>query len=286
MRLRERHSGRFPALAKRAGGAALYARLPLRSATAAAAKSGAASPELPGWRAAPHRCPGAARLGGCLHARMHRIAPNPTALAGERTDAQLKMAPGPLASLAKAPASAAQLLGAEKAQFNALKKRKNTPKSGAIHKAARPRRRTEVQREGGAVARGAHWGVRVRVSVGRLGSLLRETMERRVESAQTGVVAEANLDAMERVVAEARRFEQTETPVAEPTPMTPPGASGATSSMGEKTGHRRLSLSQSRNRNRNRRQRPILRAAGGTATTRTRPYKNNYSPIIVPHPEN
>ena len=75
-------------------------------------------------------------LQGYLRERMHDIAPNLTSLVGERIGAQLIAASGSLTNLAKAPASTVQLLGAEKALFNALKKRKPTPKYGLIYNSA------------------------------------------------------------------------------------------------------------------------------------------------------
>jgi nucleolar protein 56 len=168
------------------------------------------------------------RLAEYLHSRMHSIAPNLTELAGERMGAQLIMASGSLTNLAKAPASTVQLLGAEKALFNALKKRKNTPKYGLIYNSgpvvsARPDCKGKVARSFAnkisLVGRVDAFGDEFRS--GRLGGILREMMERRVESAQTGVVTEPNLDAMERAVAEARHFEQADLP-AEPEPAVSP----------------------------------------------------------------
>lgn len=61
------------------------------------------------------------------------VAPNLTQLMGQNIGAKLISKAGSLTNLAKAPASTIQILGAEKALFRALKKRKgNTPKYGLI----------------------------------------------------------------------------------------------------------------------------------------------------------
>jgi RNA processing factor Prp31 len=162
-----------------------------------------------------------------LRSRMHSIAPNLTELTGERMGAQLIMASGSLTNLAKAPASTIQLLGAEKALFNALKKRKNTPKYGLIYNsgavtAASTNSKGRVARslanKISIVGRVDAFGEEFRS--GYFGSLLRQMMEKRVASAQTGVVEEANLDAMEKAVVEARRMEQREV-VGEPELVVP-----------------------------------------------------------------
>ena len=55
-----------------------------------------------------------------------------TALIGEHVGPHLIAHTGSLTNLAKYPASAVQILGAEKALFRALKTRGNTPKYGFI----------------------------------------------------------------------------------------------------------------------------------------------------------
>jgi nucleolar protein 56 len=65
--------------------------------------------------------------------KMMAIAPNLTQLIGQQIGAKLISKAGSLTNLAKAPASTIQILGAEKALFRALKKKKgNTPKYGLI----------------------------------------------------------------------------------------------------------------------------------------------------------
>jgi nucleolar protein 56 len=65
--------------------------------------------------------------------KMMLVAPNLTQLMGQTIGAKLISKAGSLTNLAKAPASTIQILGAEKALFRALKKKKgNTPKYGLI----------------------------------------------------------------------------------------------------------------------------------------------------------
>ncbi|XP_048265505.1 nucleolar protein 58-like isoform X2 [Bombus terrestris] len=70
-----------------------------------------------------------------LKARMMAMAPNLTILVGELVGARLISHAGFLINLAKHPASAVQILGAEKALFRALKSKKDTPKYGLIYHA-------------------------------------------------------------------------------------------------------------------------------------------------------
>lgn len=68
--------------------------------------------------------------------RMNAIAPNLTCMVGELVGARLIAHAGSLMSLAKAPASTVQILGAEKALFRALKTKHDTPKYGLIYHAS------------------------------------------------------------------------------------------------------------------------------------------------------
>ncbi|CAB3410888.1 unnamed protein product [Caenorhabditis bovis] len=76
-----------------------------------------------------------AQLFDYLKNRMNALAPNVTVLLGELVGARLISHAGSLVSLAKAPASTIQILGAEKALFRALKTKKDTPKYGLIYHA-------------------------------------------------------------------------------------------------------------------------------------------------------
>ena len=65
--------------------------------------------------------------------KMMLVAPNLTSLMGQQIGAKLISKAGSLTNLAKSPASTIQILGAEKALFRALKKKKGkTPKYGLI----------------------------------------------------------------------------------------------------------------------------------------------------------
>ncbi|KAK5780196.1 RNA-processing protein NOP58 PWA37_001417 [Arxiozyma heterogenica] len=76
------------------------------------------------------------QLSNYLSARMKAIAPNLTQLVGELVGARLIAHAGSLISLAKAPASTIQILGAEKALFRALKTKHDTPKYGLLYHAS------------------------------------------------------------------------------------------------------------------------------------------------------
>lgn len=76
------------------------------------------------------------QLANYLSSRMKAIAPNLTVLVGELVGARLIAHAGSLTSLAKAPASTLQILGAEKALFRALKTKHDTPKYGLLYHAS------------------------------------------------------------------------------------------------------------------------------------------------------
>ena len=67
-----------------------------------------------------------------LKNRMYKIAPNLTAITGEKVGARLIHHAGALLNLAKSHASRVQIFGAEKALFRAIKSKTNTPKYGLI----------------------------------------------------------------------------------------------------------------------------------------------------------
>ncbi|XP_055380758.1 nucleolar protein 58 [Condylostylus longicornis] len=71
-----------------------------------------------------------------LKTRMMAMAPNLNVLVGETVGARLIAHAGSLINLAKHPSSTIQILGAEKALFVALKKKKDTPKYGLLFHAA------------------------------------------------------------------------------------------------------------------------------------------------------
>lgn len=67
--------------------------------------------------------------------KMNEIAPNTTALLGVMVGSRLMLKAGSLSALSKMPASTIQILGAEKALFNALKQNGKTPKFGVLFNA-------------------------------------------------------------------------------------------------------------------------------------------------------
>jgi nucleolar protein 58 len=76
------------------------------------------------------------RLNAYLTSRMASIAPNLTAVVGERVGAKLIAHASSLTNLAKCPASTLQIMGAEKALFRAMKTKSATPKYGHIYHAS------------------------------------------------------------------------------------------------------------------------------------------------------
>jgi len=153
-------------------------------------------------------------LQGYLRKRMHNIAPNLTNLVGERMGALLIAAAGSLTNLAKAPASTVQLLGSEKALFNALKKRKPTPKYGHIYNsgpviAAEPSMKGRVARslatKISVAARLDAFGDDLRS--GHFGVLLRDLLDTRFEKNKKGAKIVPNLEAMLEAIAKARELE-------------------------------------------------------------------------------
>jgi nucleolar protein 58 len=68
--------------------------------------------------------------------RMYSIAPNLTAIIGEKIGARLIAQSGSLANLSKHPASTIQILGAEKTLFKSFKNKKCPPKYGLIFHAS------------------------------------------------------------------------------------------------------------------------------------------------------
>jgi len=75
-------------------------------------------------------------LANYLQNRMMMLAPNLTVLVGDLVGAKLIAAAGSLVNLAKYPSSTLQILGAEKALFQALKQHKDTPKYGILFHAS------------------------------------------------------------------------------------------------------------------------------------------------------
>lgn len=149
-----------------------------------------------------------------LRTRMHNIAPNLTSLVGERIGAELISASSSLTNLAKAPASTVQLLGAEKALFNALKKRKPTPKYGKIYNSSAVR--AAAPEDKGRVARSLANKISIAARMdafgddfrgGHLGALMKDMLQIRSEKVKAGKKPQANFDAMVEAVKKARKLE-------------------------------------------------------------------------------
>ncbi|CAD25269.1 NUCLEOLAR PROTEIN SIMILAR TO NOP5 [Encephalitozoon cuniculi GB-M1] len=68
-----------------------------------------------------------------IRVKMEGLAPSLTALVGEVIGGRMISKAGSLSNLAKMPGSSIQMMGAEKALFQALKSRTNTPKYGIIY---------------------------------------------------------------------------------------------------------------------------------------------------------
>ena len=82
---------------------------------------------------------------------MCKVAPNFTALIGEKVGSKLLTKAGSLVQLAKYPASTIQILGAEKALFRAMNTGGNTPKYGLLYGSpfigkAQPKDRGKISR--------------------------------------------------------------------------------------------------------------------------------------------
>jgi len=73
------------------------------------------------------------QLQSYLKNRMYTIAPNLTAITGERVGARLMLHSGSLLNLAKSYSSKVQILGAEKALFRSIKTKTHSPKYGIIY---------------------------------------------------------------------------------------------------------------------------------------------------------
>lgn len=149
-----------------------------------------------------------------LHERMHNIAPNLTELVSDRIGAQLIAKAGSLTNLSKAAASTVQLLGAEKALFNALKKRKDTPKYGIIFNSSIVGAADTKIKGRAARSLANKISIAARIDAfsddlrgGHLGRLMKDMLEVRAEKVNTGKKPQPNFDAMVEAVKKARKLE-------------------------------------------------------------------------------
>ena len=140
-----------------------------------------------------------------LEDKMTTVAPNLSTLIGETVAARLIQKAGSLTSLAKAPASTVQILGAEKALFRALKTKGNTPKYGLIYHSSFIGRATAKNK--GRISRylANKCSIASRIDsfidepTSAYGEQLRDQVEERLKFYDTGDVPRKNLDVMSAV---------------------------------------------------------------------------------------
>ncbi len=140
-----------------------------------------------------------------LNDKMNIVAPNLSALIGDTVAARLISKAGSLTSLAKAPASTVQILGAEKALFRALKTKGNTPKYGLIYASTFISRADSKNK--GRVSRylANKCSIASRIDSfsdepsSAYGEVLRDQVEERLKFYETGAAPRKNLDVMTAV---------------------------------------------------------------------------------------
>ena len=143
-----------------------------------------------------------------LQDKMNIVAPNLSTLIGDTVAARLISKAGSLTSLAKAPASTVQILGAEKALFRALKTKGNTPKYGLIYHSTFIGR-AEAKNKG----RISRYLANKCAIASRIDSFsdepnnvfgvkLREQVEERLKFYETGAAPRKNVDCMNEVLRE------------------------------------------------------------------------------------
>merc|ERR1719250_435735 len=144
-----------------------------------------------------------------LQNKMALVAPNLATLIGDTVGARLISHAGSLTNLAKAPASTAQILGAEKALFRALKTRGNTPKYGLIFHSsfigrAGAKNKGRISRY---LANKCSIASRIDAfsdeSTSVFGSKLKEQVEDRLKFYETGDLPRKNVEVMAEAVEEA-----------------------------------------------------------------------------------
>lgn len=126
-------------------------------------------------------------LAGYVKKKMGIVAPTLSALVGEMMGARMISKAGSLFNLAKMAGSTIQMLGAEKALFQALRNKSNTPKYGIIYGCTLVGQTPSEYK--GKIARslGSKIGIAARVDsygseqTGRLGEEMRMQIERRIK---------------------------------------------------------------------------------------------------------
>ncbi|KAJ7582914.1 hypothetical protein C8J56DRAFT_236083 [Mycena floridula] len=143
-----------------------------------------------------------------LAEKMNQVAPNLTALLGERIGARLISHAGSLTNLSKYPASTVQILGAEKALFRALKTKGNTPKYGLLYHStfigrAGPKHKGRISR---FLANKCSIASRIDcysdAPTAKFGEALRAQVEERLNFFETGAPPSKNADAIRKVLDE------------------------------------------------------------------------------------
>merc|ERR1712085_132932 len=137
--------------------------------------------------------------------KMAIVAPNLKAILGDVVAARLISKAGSLTSLAKAPASTVQILGAEKALFRALKTKTNTPKYGLIYHSTFIGRAAAKNK--GRISRylANKCSIATRIDSfsdepnNAYGLKLRDQVEERLNFYETGAQPRKNIDVMEEV---------------------------------------------------------------------------------------
>merc|ERR1712194_516710 len=145
------------------------------------------------------------KLAEYMSHKMSVVAPNLSTLIGDTVAARLISKAGSLTNLAKAPASAVQILGAEKALFRALKTKGNTPKYGLIYHSTFIGRADAKNK--GRISRylANKCSIATRIDAfsdepTRLyGEKLRDQVEERLKFYETGAAPRRNIDVMEEV---------------------------------------------------------------------------------------
>ncbi|KAM9955765.1 hypothetical protein ACTFIW_001970 [Dictyostelium discoideum] len=145
-----------------------------------------------------------------LAKKMQDIAPNLSALVGDRIGAKLISRAGSLTSLAKYPASTVQILGAEKALFRAMKVRGKTPKYGIIFNASAVSSETKNK---GRIARCLSNKISIATRIdcfsenptAKFGVALKQQVADRIKFFNNGVAPKRNLDVMKEVIEEVEK---------------------------------------------------------------------------------
>lgn len=148
--------------------------------------------------------------------KMAIVAPNLSTLIGDTVAARLISKAGSLTSLAKAPASTVQILGAEKALFRALKTKGNTPKYGLIYHSTFIGRADAKNK--GRISRylANKCSIATRIDSfsdkpsNEYGKQLRDQVEERLKFYETGAPPRKNIDVMNEVARHLKTGEDAE----------------------------------------------------------------------------